>query len=291
MVYRNTELALQWEETSRAAMTQENVDNDWFLKFKTKAACDAAAPCSAAAFHPANDPKKPLVPCNKTAPLAAPNCAYCCNFSKGGTGAYNEPIGGLVNGTSTFGNNALGDGQLFWNHSNRDVQDYWAKEVCLKGVASRFVDGTFTDDPAGYGQEHPAVQAATQLTPPEIAALQIGTQQAWMKALALLTADRKYIPQAYRVPPPFYAADAANCTSWMRAMCAVPANESTLVFQGAPGWKTPTGSMAASNMSVAAFLVARGPSFKRQTLPFASRSVLAFALNAIAQARVTLSLR
>ena len=45
MVYRNTELALQWEETSRAAMTAENVEKGWFLRFKTQAACDAAAPC------------------------------------------------------------------------------------------------------------------------------------------------------------------------------------------------------------------------------------------------------
>ena len=51
MVYRNTELALQWEETSRAAMTQQNVDDGWFLKFKSKAACAAAAPCDVAAFH------------------------------------------------------------------------------------------------------------------------------------------------------------------------------------------------------------------------------------------------
>jgi hypothetical protein len=59
MVYRNTELALQWEETSRAAMTQENVDNNWFLKFKSKEVCDSAAPCSStAAFHTSNDPKR-----------------------------------------------------------------------------------------------------------------------------------------------------------------------------------------------------------------------------------------
>ena len=36
MVYRNTELALQWQETSRAAMTAENVEAGWFLRFKTQ---------------------------------------------------------------------------------------------------------------------------------------------------------------------------------------------------------------------------------------------------------------
>jgi hypothetical protein len=96
--------------------------------------------------------------------------------------------------------------------------------------------GTFTDDPAGYGQEHPAVQSATQLRASEITALQIGTQHAWMKALALLTKAKKYIPQAYRVPPNFNSTDVANCTGWMRDMCALPANESTLLFKGVPGW-------------------------------------------------------
>ena len=90
MVYRNNELALQWEESSRAAMTAENVEKGWFLRFKTQAACDAAPPCSVAAYHHIANQSLPLVPCNKTAPLSAPNCAMCCNFSR----AYNEPIGG-----------------------------------------------------------------------------------------------------------------------------------------------------------------------------------------------------
>jgi hypothetical protein len=114
-----------------------------------------------------------------------------------------EPIGGpnpnQKNRSSRFGNNALGDGQLFWDFRTADAQEYWAKDVCLKGVSDSFVDGTFTDDPAGYGQEHPSVQSATQLTKTEVDALQIGTQHAWMKALALLTSAKKYIPQAMLV--------------------------------------------------------------------------------------------
>lgn len=44
-------------------------------------------------------------------------------------------------------------------------------------------------------------------------------------------------------------------------MCAVPANESTLMFDGVPGWNTtlPGTTEAAANMTIAAFLVARGP--------------------------------
>jgi hypothetical protein len=258
MVYRNTELALQWQETSRAVMTQAHVDKGWFLKFKTQATCDAAAPCNVAAYHNILNQSAPLIPCNKSAPVTAPNCPYCCNF----TGAYNEPIGGPwppvpgSNGTR-FGNNALNDGQFFWDFRNTDVQDYWAKEVCLAGaLKSDDVDGMFTDDTGGYGQEHGAVQSAVQLSDNEIVELQTGTQQAWTKALALVTKAKKYFPQAYRTTPPFVfnttTAGIASCSTWMRHQCAVPHNESTQVFPQVTVAQT-------AQMTIAAFLVARGP--------------------------------
>ena len=75
-----------------------------------------------------------------------------------------------------------------------------------------------------------------------------GTQQAWMQGLALLAKAKKYIAQAYRITPPFVPSPTTACASWMRSQCAVPANESTLVFPPAK-----------DNMSMAAFLVARGP--------------------------------
>lgn len=131
--------------------------------------------------------------------------------------------------------------------------DYFAKEVLLGGAANSDVDGFFTDDPGGYGQEHPSVQSAVQLSDAEIGALQAGTQQAWAQGLELLTAAGKYIAQAYRITPPFNSTDPQACASWMRAQCAVPANESTLVFNPA------NGPAAQANMSLAAFLVARGP--------------------------------
>ena len=90
--------------------------------------------------------------------------------------------------------------------------DYWAQSVAVGAVQNEFVDGIFTDDPAGYGQEHPSIrqrstnacvaswfplshrswstcfgsESAVQLTPAEITALQVGTQRAWSKALRLL---------------------------------------------------------------------------------------------------------
>ena len=53
------------------------------------------------------------------------------------TGAYNEPIGGSLSPGQQeqfrFGDNAFGDGQLFWDFRNTDAQDYWAHQVsaCL----------------------------------------------------------------------------------------------------------------------------------------------------------------
>ena len=96
-----------------------------------------------------------------------------------------------------------------------------------------------------------------QLTADEILALQLGTQQAWTKALALVTKAKKYFPQAYRTTPPFVynstAAGAASCAGWMRRQCAVPGNESTQTFPPAQG------PLPAAEMAIAAFLVARGP--------------------------------
>jgi len=137
------------------------------------------------------------------------------------------------------------------------VQDYFAREVCLAGVSTSVVDGLFIDDPTGYGAEHPIVQTVVQLTAAEITALQIGTQKAWLKALGLMTAAGKYIAQAFRLPPPFTAEvqrDSKQCAAWMRAACAVPANESTLAYLGAGSTVD-----AVANMSLAAFLVSRGP--------------------------------
>ena len=258
MVYRNTELALQWQESSRAAMTAANVEAGWFLRYRTQALCDAAPPCDVAAYHNIQNQSAPLVPCNKHAPVSAPNCASCCNFSR----AYNEPIGGPwpptpQNNGTRFGNNALNDGQFFWDFRNTDAQDYFAETVVLAGVSHDAVDGTFTDDPGGYGQEHPAVQAMVQLTQGEIADLQRGTQRAWTKALALATKAGRYFPQAYRLTPPFEfnttAPGIASCTSWMRRQCGTPANESTQVYPQAAG------ALSAARMAIGAFLVSRGP--------------------------------
>ena len=46
MVYRQNELAVQWDASCRQAMTPSNAD--MFLQFKTKEICEAAPPCDVA---------------------------------------------------------------------------------------------------------------------------------------------------------------------------------------------------------------------------------------------------
>ena len=41
--------------------------------------------------------------------------------------------------------------------------DYWAQSVAGGAVQNEFVDGIFTDDPAGYGQEHPSIRDAAPI--------------------------------------------------------------------------------------------------------------------------------
>jgi hypothetical protein len=255
MVYRQNELSLQWQETSRAAQTTANAR--MYLQFKTKALCEAAAPCDVAAFHQMSQAGKALVKCNRSAPVSAPNCAYCCNFSGArGTGVYNEPIGGeWPSGLKpAAGHNALGDGQLFFDFRNSSTVDFWVHTLALGAVTSEAVDGLFVDDPAGYGQEHPQIQTAVQLSQAEIVALQAGTQAAYSRALELFIPRGKYYWNAFRgVPAGPSATDAAACVSWMRVQCGRPPNESAVMYP--PPSAT---NLSEAVLSIAAFLVTRG---------------------------------
>ena len=122
---------------------------------------------------------------------------FCCNFSDSGNGVYNEPIGGQwpPGLKPAAGNNALGDGQLFFDFRNASTVEFWVTKLALgavTGLAADAVDGLFVDDPAGFGQEHTQMQSAVQLTPAEISDVQIGTQKAYTQALRLFIPRQKY---------------------------------------------------------------------------------------------------
>lgn len=150
------------------------------------------------------------------------------------------------------------------------MQEYFARNVCLAAATgnsnssdeNKYVDGMFTDDTGGIGQEHVAVISAVDLTDHDISNLQLRTQQSWMKALSLLTSAGKYIPQAYRTTRPLNInatkAGATACTQWMRTQCAVPANESTQTYPPVEVGEGPE-ALEIAKVIVAAFLVSRGP--------------------------------
>ena len=52
--------------------------------------------------------------------------------------------------------------------------------------------------------------------------------------------------------------DPTLCAGWMWAQCAVPANESTLIYGGATGTPGTPGEVT-NNVTIAGFLVTRGP--------------------------------
>ena len=95
-------------------------------------------------------------------------------------------------------------------------------------------------DPAGFGQEHTQIQSAVQLRPAEIRAVQVGTQKAYDQALDLFVPRQKYFWNGFR--------------GVLVGPSTTNAAASALMYP--PPSHT---SLSAANLSVAAFLVARGP--------------------------------
>ena len=136
LVYRNTELGLEWLSSERAVMNEAH--SGFFLNFKTQAMCRAAGSCSGVMTRQQGN-------------------AGCCAWSGGAEGlggVYSEPIGPQLN-------------QTFWNMSNASAADYFVDVVVggSSGLGSPFVDGLALDDPPGIGNEHYNATGNMGLTP------------------------------------------------------------------------------------------------------------------------------
>lgn len=149
------------------------------------------------------------------------------------------------------------------------------------------VQCSFVDDPAGYSEEHPQITGTNtcaghlfslatlfliqiywqtgqvQLSPTDMELYYTGIQTAWSRALQLLRENKKYIFQAYQGPlnavgPGVVgnpsSSNVTECAAWLRLACAKRDNESARVYS-APS----TTDMHDANMSIATFLIARGP--------------------------------
>ena len=84
--------------------------------------------------------------------------------------------------------------QFFWNFTNSSAVDYFINTVSLgaRGVASPYVDGIFTDDLSGLGEEHPNAAKNMGLSSNEVATIHTASNDAWNKLLKSLISHNAY---------------------------------------------------------------------------------------------------
>jgi len=152
-VYRNTELAFAALTTDRKLMREENAS---LFIHMNKSACAAAPACPPKAGHgqdkgyccPFGQVCKPQDIAESCATFSAPASARSLRTDEEGNPGWGRFT------TKTTGDNMK---LYLWDYRVPAVSDYLVQERILgaAGLASPFVDGFFTDDPAGLGQEHP----------------------------------------------------------------------------------------------------------------------------------------
>lgn len=137
-------------------------------------------------------------------------------------------------------------------HRNASAAQYFITSV-LSVLSDPAVDGTFTDDVDGVPEEHPAVQAAINMTDAQLAQLQYATLATNMLMIEALVPNSKYNWQAFGAEDGVNGGPSkGNCAAWMRVACQPAA-------QGAPMLMQMDNSAANSNQTVAAFLISRPP--------------------------------
>lgn len=120
------------------------------------------------------------------------------------------------------------------------------------GVANENVDGVFTDDVSGLGQEHPQAAAAMGLTQAQVNQLVWDNNSAYDKLIAALRAHNAYNWQAYVGAwgdgTYDYVRD-YNCATYMRTVCDPTLRAKPLLMRMSPTNVTE---------NIASFLIARG---------------------------------
>jgi hypothetical protein len=218
---RNTELALQWLSSERAVMNNQHAA--MFLQYKTEAMCVSAGNCSHA--------------------LGGNGC---CAFSK----VYSEPI-------------APGCNQTFWNFSHADTQAYFTDTVIFgpNGLGNDAVDGCFTDDSGGLGEEHGYAALRMGIDQREAAALSQITVKTLRTAQERMVSDGKFNWQLFQGSGPLLN-DSQACATYMRGVCGgqkqgvawihTPSQMSGEESKGVPF------AIADAPQQIAAFLIGRG---------------------------------
>ena len=203
-VYRQMEVALGWQASSRRAMYDPTLA-DWFAQFTDG------------------------------------------QGHKNGT-IYNVFCSGCINQTGAYGD------QFFWDYRSPGVCDYFLERVAgsvSSGALHPLVDGVFTDDYGGMGDEQPQAQKAMNLTDAEVQAMRDATTACWTRLNdEVIMPNNKFIWQSL-----FYGDKPRprneTCAAWMRQWCALDRTY-PIFMEYDP---TPAGLL----QNIAAFLIARGP--------------------------------
>ena len=104
--------------------------------------------------------------------------------------------------------------QYFWDWRVPEMVDYWINNVVMgpggTGAPGGVVDGVFTDDVQGIGEEHDSAAPNMNISATELQGIQDATHAAWQKMFNALHAAGKYNWQV-RVCARHYIPCALDC--------------------------------------------------------------------------------
>ena len=186
---------------------------------------------------------------------AAGNCSKprdgggCCAFAR----VYSEPRG------------AYEGNQTWWNFSNADTQQYFIDTVIFgrsNGLGNEVVDGCYTDDPGGQGEEHGFAAGRMGITYAEEVGFYDITVKTLRKAQERMVAEGKFNWELFTQTGPLPNTSAA-CSAYMRGLCSGQRHGVAWIHtpSGVPTLGTAGGvpfAMADATQQAAAFLIGRG---------------------------------
>jgi hypothetical protein len=144
-----------------------------------------------------------------------------------------------------------GEDQFIWNYSTPATADWVVARY--PAALGTDLDGTFLDD-RFFPEEHPQIVQTLNMTPADVARYGVAQADALARLLAALQAENKAVYFELAEPGAgihWNDTDTGKCAAYMRAFCT-------------PVWQTqailvPISFIANVTMSIASFLLARGP--------------------------------
>ena len=163
---------------------------------------------------------------------------------------------GTIYNNPTYGGEAVdpvqpGEDQYIWNYSVPAAGD-WVIARYPAALGSD-LDGTFLDD-RYFPEEHPQVVQALNMTPADVARYGVAQQATLTRLLSALQSADKAVYYLLAEPGAgihWSGTNTSMCAKYLRAFCT-PAWQSQAIL-------VPISFIANTTMSIASFLLARGP--------------------------------